>query len=239
MRFRSILLLAGALVVGACSSAPVRLYPGPQRPAAEVAVLSLPEPIEIAQINGVEVPAASGMNSKGDKVLELEPGRYDVLAYYRELWVRGDNHEVLRSNPVRLLVEARPGQRYRFEYPRPQTFAQAEALSLAFRGWAVEQASGLRIETEYSGMAFRGGLLAQIQGDRSLVQAVTKDGGQQVVKPLDAGEPAPPLASPAAPAAAAAAPIPDDQQLLLVKGWWNQATPEQRRAFLEWVAAQR
>lgn len=232
MRVLPILLLAGAFAVSACSASPVRLYSGPARSQAELVVLTMPEQIEIAQINGVEVPAAGGMGSKGDKTLELEPGRYDVLAYYREIWTRGDNHDLLRSDPARFVIDARAGQRYRIEYPQPATFAQAEALAKAFRGWAVEQASGARIESQDSSMAFRGGLLAQVQGDRTLVPAISREAGGQVVTPLPAAAPAAVVNEPV-PAAAV------DDQLLLVKGWWNQATPEQRRAFLEWVAAQR
>src|SRR3546814_17832918 len=55
-------------------------------PAAQIAVVTMPEQLEVASINGVEVVAAQGMWNKGDKRLELLPGRYQKLVFYRESW---------------------------------------------------------------------------------------------------------------------------------------------------------
>lgn len=234
------LLVLSSLALGACvSQAPIRLA-GATQDAKVLATVSLPEQLEVAQINGVAVAGASGMGRKGDKTLELAPGRYELLVFYRELWDRGDNHDVLRSNPVRFTVDAAAGQRYRIDYERPGTFAEAEALARSFSGWTANEATGQRSNSQASGMEFRAGLLAQIQGDRTLVPAVTREEGQQLVAPL-AMTPAvvaqTPTISSAAPAAEPAQPVAPDDQLLLVKGWWNQASPDQRRAFLNWIAA--
>lgn len=236
------LLLPAALLLSACTQAPIRLYAGPARDASAVSTISLPEQLEVAQLNGVDVPAANGMGSKGDKTLELTPGRYDLLVFYREIWSQGDNHEVLRSDPVRFVFEATAGQRYQIDYPRPGSLGEATALARSFKASISNPASGQRTESEISGLAFRGGLLAQVQGDRTLVPAVTREAGQQVVAPLSQ-TPAPvagaaPIAVPAS-APESAKTLPADDQLLLVKGWWNQASAEQRRAFLEWIAAPR
>ncbi len=235
------LLVLSSLALGACAAqAPVRLA-GATQDAGELATISLPEQLEVAQINGVAVAGASGMGSKGDKALELAPGRYELLVFYRELWGRGDNHDVLRSNPARFTIDAAAGQRYRIDYERPGTFAEAEALARSFSGWATDEATGQRSASEASGMEFRAGLLAQIQGDRTLVPAVTREDGRQVVAPLvpTAASVAPtPAVSSAATTAEPAKIMTPDDQLLLVKGWWNQASPDQRRAFLNWIAAQ-
>ncbi|HEY1077902.1 MAG TPA: DUF2057 family protein [Fontimonas sp.] len=228
------LLVSAMLVLGACTQAPIRLYAGPVRDAAAIASVELPEQIEVAQLNGVDVPAAQGMGSKGDRTLELAPGRYDLLVFYREIWGQGDNHEVLRSDPVRLVFDAAAGQRYRVDYRRPGSASEASALAADFEARISDPVTGQQIESQASGLAFRGGLLAQVQGDRTLVQAVSREEGQQTVAPLSQSP-----VSPAATAPAPASAMPADDQLLLVKAWWNQANAEQRRAFLEWVATPR
>ncbi len=235
-------LLPAALLLNACTQAPVRLYAGPVRDAASLSSIELPEQLEVAQLNGVDVPAANGMGSKGDKTLELAPGRYDLLVFYREIWSQGDNHEVLRSDPMRFVFEAAAGQRYKVDYPRPGSLSEAAALARSFKASITNQATGQQTESEISGLAFRGGLLAQVQGDHTLVPAVTREAGQQVVAPLS--QTLAPVAGATTSPVAASAPesaetLPADDQLLLVKGWWNQASAEQRRAFLEWIAAPR
>ncbi len=232
------LLVLASSMLGACASqAPIRLA-GTTQDAATLAMVSLPEQLEVAQINGVAVAGASGMGRHGDRTLELAPGRYELLVFYRELWERGDNHDVLQSNPALFTIDAAAGQRYRLDYPRPATFAEAEALARSFSGWATDEAKGRRIDSQASGMEFRAGLLAQIRGDRTLVPTAPNEAGQQLVAPLMMPAPvAPPsVASTAASTEPAKAWAPDDQ-LLLVKGWWNQASPDQRRAFLNWIAA--
>lgn len=242
MRFWFQLLLPATLLLTACTQAPVRLYAGPVRDAAAISSISLPEQLEVAQLNGVDVPAASGMGSKGDKTLELAPGRYDLLVFYREVWSQGDNHEVLRSDPVRFVFDAAAGQRYRVDYQQPGNLKEALALARAFKARITNQSTGQHTESEVSGLAFRGGLLAQVQGDRTLVPAVIREGGQQIVSPLSQTD-APMVTAPSIPVPASAPESPRaasaDDQLLLVKAWWNQASADQRRAFLEWIATPR
>src|SRR3546814_15698367 len=83
---RLIRLVCSAAVLGlaACASPDVRLYDGAVRPAAQIAVVTMPEQLEVASINGVEVAAAQGMWNKGDKRLELLPGRYQMLVFRSE-----------------------------------------------------------------------------------------------------------------------------------------------------------
>src|SRR3546814_12466236 len=93
---RLIRLVCSAAVLGlaACASPDVRLYDGAVRPAAQIAVVTMPEQLEVASINGVEVAAAQGMWNKGDKRLELLPGRYQMLVFYRESWDSGSDQDV-------------------------------------------------------------------------------------------------------------------------------------------------
>src|SRR3546814_11855653 len=97
---RLIRLVCSAAVLGvaACVSPDVRLYDGAVRPAAQIAVVTMPEQLEVASINGVEVAAAQGMWNKGDKRLEMLPGRYQMLVFYRVSVVSGSGHAVRRPD---------------------------------------------------------------------------------------------------------------------------------------------
>src|SRR3546814_20261457 len=109
------------LVLGlaACASPDVRLYDGAVRPAAQIAVVTMPEQLEVASINGVEVAAAQGMWNKGDKRLELLPGRYQMLVFYRESWDSGSDQDGLRSDPALFTIAAPATPHYRIAFQPP------------------------------------------------------------------------------------------------------------------------
>lgn len=254
-----ILLALAAVLATACTTAPIRLQ-GENASGADAALIILPEQLEVSTINGLEIAGASGLFGKGDKTLEIAPGRYEVLAFYRELWIRGDQQDMLRSDPALFVVDASPGHRYRLEYPRPDSFAEAEALAGNFGGWVEDVATGERTPSQDSGLQFRRGLVPAMTFDSTLVPAAAASQGGQAVPPMPlTGESAgsPSLPSVAAPqqhdAASAAAPAtvaaggeapgsgaPSEAEwLALMKGWWSQATPEERREFLHWISEPR
>lgn len=234
-----------------CTSGPVKLYGNQPSPDTAIALITLPEALEVATINGAEIEGASGMLSKGDKTLEVAPGRYEILVYYRELWDRGDQHDVLRSDPALFVIDAGPGHRYRIDYTKPGNLSQARALTEDFRGWVENVDTGERVASQASGLEFRKGLVPAVTFDDTLVRSAGDSGGVQMVQPLPpaattigAAGPAaqvvapaiPPGAMPASasPQASGAAP-PEKDWLALMKGWWNQASPEERREFLRWL----
>ena len=231
-------LLAGLGVIvllNACTSPPQRLYDGAPRAAAEIAELRVPEQIEIARINGKTLKDLRSTWSRDDKRLQLAPGRYEILAYYREIWELGNQHDVLRSNPALFVVDAVAGGHYRLGYAQPAGYAAAQTLALQFSGW-VEDADGARTPSQPSRLKFRDGLLAQFSGRDELMadDEATTVSGTQVVAPQA------PLAAPL-PAAAASTPpqaVSDREWLSLMQGFWQQASSEERRAFLRWLATQ-
>lgn len=230
-----ILLLAG------CASAPIVLHEEGV-PAAAVATVVLPEQLEVVSINGVEVEGASGMLTKGDKTLELTPGRYELLVFYRELWERADQHDVLRSDPALFVIDAAAGGRYRVDYARPADIESARALAADFGGWVEDLATGTRTPARASGLQFRRGLVPALTFDDTLVPAAAGGVAGQAVAPLAANNEHP--AASTAPAVApeteaAAAPLPAGSWLDLMKSFWSEASSEERRAFLRWLAEQR
>jgi uncharacterized protein YccT (UPF0319 family) len=237
-----VFMLSVAALAG-CSTAPVALHDA-EVPQAAVATIILPEQLEVATINGLEIEGASGMLTRGDKTLEVAPGRYELVVFYRELWEGADQHDVLRSDPALFIVDAAPAGRYRLDYERPANLAQARLLAADFSGWVENLATGERTASVDSGLQFRRGLVPAVTFDDTLVPSADVAGGGQSVAPLPrAGAPAT-AESPIAPApvtgapGAAAASGPEGSWLELMQGWWRQATSEERRAFLRWLAEQ-
>lgn len=179
-------------------------------------------------MDGREVRGASGMMRGGDLQLELAPGRHELLVFYREIWQRDGDHDTLKSDPARFVVDAQAGHRYQLDFERPHRYEDAQLLSRDFKGWIADEATGQRVESVASGLKFSTGLVAELTGSKDLVPAAAS--GQMIV----------PAATPP-PAAAAAAPVaptvPNDW-LLLMKGWWKQASAYERREFLRWVGEQ-
>jgi hypothetical protein len=246
MSILSRLFAAAALfALAACASAELRLYDGQARPAAELAVITLPEQLEVASINGAEVPGAKGMWTRGDKRLQVVPGRYEALVYYREVWQASGDSDVLRSrNPARFTIDAQAGHEYRIDYAHPGTYDDAKKLAQNFQGWVDDRTTGMRIASTDSGVAFKRGVIAQVTGDTTLVSAAPGGDGQggAVVQPLAIPPPAPTAskaaAAPSAPAQPDAAVAADRDWLGLMKGWWKQASPDERREFLRWLGEQ-
>jgi len=259
-QFSKYFFIVAATFVAGCASAPVQLHDGKAATTGGVAYIVLPEELEVSTVNGLEITGASGLFLKGDKTIEVAPGRYEVLAYYRELWVRGDQQDMLRSDPALFTVDAAAGRQYRLEYERPGTFAEAEALAANFEGWVEDPVTGARTPSRESGMQFRRGLVPAATFDATLVPVAATRSGQQTVPPLpvSAGESAgvptapvalpqhavtgsarPPAVAPQGGEASGQSPSPDDDWLPLMKSWWSEASAEERREFLRWVGEQR
>lgn len=242
-RLRLVASLLVLPVLAGCQAAPVQLHESGS--AAQTAVITLPEQLEVAAVNGKEIEGASGMLTRGEKTLEVVPGTYELLVFYRELWEWGDHHEVLRSDPALFRITTVAGGRYRIDYERPANLEQARDLVADFNGWVEDQVSGQRIASASSGLQFRRGLVPAVTFDDTLVPTARQGaGGQQAVAPLEteagpkeetrAEITAETRAEPEVPAA----PV-QGEWLDLMKTWWNQASSEERREFLRWLAESR
>lgn len=240
IRFPLILLL-GATLAG-CAAAPLRHYEGAPRPSTEVAIVSLPEALEVVRIDGAAPAVLPAGWNRGTKTLELLPGRHELLVYYREIWALGNSHDVLRSQPARFVVDAVAGARYVLDYERPQTYSAAQALAADFRGW-VADAAGARHASQPSGLRFRDGLTAglgrvpELVAETPTVLAVAPMAS--TARPAAATAAASPVsATEAAPAAARTATGEAAEWLPLMQNLWKQADEAERSAFLRWLAEQ-
>lgn len=252
MNLPRMLTLAALLVLAACASPNLRLYEGAARPAADIAVITMPEQLEVASINGAEVPAAKGMWSSGEKRLEVLPGRYEALIYYREVWNVGSDGEIIRSRqPALFRIDAQAGHRYHIDYPRPANVEDARKFAQRFHGWVEDRSSGTRTASSDSGLEFQSGIVAQLTGNTTLVAARPAEKGSiAAVQPLAptaetaaAAEVKPVASSPAPSPAPQAVPSASSSSngrdwLSMMKAWWQQASPQERRDFLRWVGEQ-
>ena len=206
----------------ACTSAPLQLYEGPARDAAMLAVVTMPEQLELLRLNGAEVPASRGLWQHGEQRLQLLPGHYELLVFYREFWDVGSQEQVLRSDPARFVIDAAAGGHYRIDYARTRNVREAERLQADFHGW-VDDAQGRRQASTPSDLVFRRDWTAALGG-----------GGQLLARSPQAASV--PAAIPAGAASAmTAAPA---STLTDMQDWWKRASTQQRSAFLQWLATQ-
>jgi hypothetical protein len=248
-----VLILGSALLLAACARSPVvQLYDGAQKPDAQVLTVRVPSDLEVFTINGQEIDGVNTFFSSGYKDLKLTPGRYEIVAFYKRLWdLDPDNHEVMKSDPAKFMVDGQGGEFYRLGFERPENAEEARELADDFSGWVENMQTGEKTPSEDSGLVLNRGLLSPITGtdvESAASASVVPQGGggtDQPVRPRarKATTVAPESEQPEASAPApAAAPAPAGQSaqgasyLDTLKAQWNQATPEERRQFLQWLS---
>lgn len=139
------LLLCLPLLQACTARGPLQAYEGPARPAAEVALLRVPEQVQVLAIDGRE-PPPSLLSSNVE--FTLLPGEHVLTLRYVELFrIGSDEHDVIRSRPAALRFTAAAGAHYRLGVP-PQrhrdaarVFARAPVFSL------VDEAGGDAVES--------------------------------------------------------------------------------------------
>lgn len=224
------LLLIGSLawLLAACERSPtLRLYDGPERGRAEMLTIRVPEQLEILTINEQRVERGNTLFATGYQDLQLAPGEYRVVAYYKELWdLELDNHAVYRSDPVTFTVDGKGGEFYRLAYDKPDNAREAEQLADNFSGWSENIATGDRRDTTASGLVRPGLFTGLVAGTTAAVAE------QPAVTSVAPASNAP--AAPAAPAGNSGAA--DMGYVDMLKAYWSQASAEERREFLRWIA---
>src|SRR5699024_9639848 len=152
--------------LAACApSSIVQLYPGAQRPADQVMTVRVPRQLNIFSINGQRIEGIHTFISTGYKDLKLLPGRYEIIAYYKELCdLSPDEHTNVEADPVTFVVDGQAGGMYKLGYTHPQNAYQARALANHFSGWTENMATGEKTPTQASGLVLQRGLLASLTG---------------------------------------------------------------------------
>lgn len=233
------------LLLASCARNPVvKLYDGPDRDDSQVLTVQVPMELEVFTINGKQVKAANTFFASGHKALKLAPGHYDIVAYYKKLWKQGsDSHHIVKTNPAQFTVDGRGGEQYRLVFQQPDNLEQAQALEDDFHGWTENLDSGDTVSTEPSGLILKRGFWSPITGSEV---TQTDDATPSSQEQGSGNGPPATLRSNAAKPAASVSPnsnasVQEGQEqttnyLDTLKAQWQQATAEERRAFLQWIS---
>lgn len=214
------------LLLAACSSQPIKLYSGPERPAEQLAVVKLPVELELLSINGKPVDAPFALLGMGDRQLQLLPGRYQLLVFYENIWeTSGDSHTTIQSKPVTLTMTLETGHTYQVSFNEAQSIEQARAFEEQFQARLTDLASGQQVTSQASGLKLDNSLFNQLTGQTQAVAASTPS--QQTITPLATVSPS---AKPTSNAVAVG-------YLDLLKAQWQQASQAEKRAFLKWISS--
>lgn len=227
---RSLLVAVMVCLLTACTQQRyVQLYSGSPLPESQVVTLVVPSELEIRTINGQPYSAANTMFGASEKRLHLEPGLYEVQAFYKNGFDidGGINHEIVRGRTGIFTVEGKAGDQWRLEFERPQNLAEAKAFEDNFPAWAENIRSGERIEAAVGNR--NTSILSAMLGTSEVVPEATS------VAPLNREtHPLQDVQLKSAPASQAALPH-SDATLTTLQQMWNLLTPESREAFLKWA----
>lgn len=156
-RLLALPVLVALSLLGGCASssrAPLPAYEGAKRPLAEVAVVVVPETIQVMAIDGREPPPSL---LRRDLELALLPGEHVLsLRYVQVFQLNADEHDVVRSRQAALRFTAVAGGRYRLEAPlqsshaAAQAFAKAPAFRLVDAGGASVESTAVKSFAEAS-----------------------------------------------------------------------------------------
>lgn len=227
---RTLATLLTCVLLAACAGKPVvKLYEGADKPASQLLIVNVPMELEVLMINDKPVEGAAQVFTYGNRELHLAPGRYRILAFYKNLFqINADEHEVIKSNPAEFTVDGKAGEVYQLGFDKPADVEQARALAEGFRGWVRNEQTGEQVAGEESALVVNRGFVSVLTGAAAVAEAKS----DSVAPESDAPAPTPapePAATSAAPAGAG--------YLDMLKAHWNQATAEERRAFLQWISA--
>lgn len=186
--------------------------------------LNVGENTIVTAINGQEVK--NSLFAEPKRVFQLEAGKHVITAKYERLYdLRGDNHDVLRSNNISLPVELSDKQNYELVmanqpeyYPEAKEYAKQPTLAIRQNGQvlASQQATDSDNKGIFSGI---GNALGGMFGGNKAVQA-----NQQTITALGTSLPATQALSQKS-----------DNTLDQFMQLWLTASPEEREKIRQWI----
>jgi uncharacterized protein YccT (UPF0319 family) len=139
------LLILCSLLAGCAASGPLKTYEGSERPAAELAVVNVPEVIEVLAIDGREPPPSL---LRSNMQLALLPGEHVLSLRYVQLFQIGsDDHDVIRSRQAALRFTATSGRSYSLEIPRQTNRDQAREFAKSPQFKLVSASDGSAVDS--------------------------------------------------------------------------------------------
>lgn len=216
-----ILIVLLSLLVTACSTSPVvKLYDGADRPAGELLTVRVPVELEILSINDRRIEGASTLFAYGHRDLQLLPGQYRIVAYYKNLFqLNADQHEIIKSDPALFTVNGNAGEVVALAFEKPADVDAAREMAKHFDGWTENLSSGERIASTPSGLILNQGFIGLASTPAAAETASTAS------------------VAPEQPAASSSTESTVTTDVLdALKTHWQQASPEERREFLLWMS---
>lgn len=216
-----ILIVLLSLLVTACSTSPVvKLYDGADRPAGELLTVRVPVELEILSINDRRIEGASTLFAYGHRDLQLLPGQYRIVAYYKNLFqLNADQHEIIKSDPALFTVNGNAGEVVALAFEKPANVDAAREMAKHFDGWTENLSSGERIASTPSGLILNQGFIGLASTPAAAETASTAS------------------VAPEQPAASSSTESTVTTDVLdALKTHWQQASPEERREFLLWMS---
>lgn len=153
-RFGGLLLLVCLSVfMSACSSNKlVKTYEGEPLPDASVAVLTAPENITLLSVNGKAV--TQYLLSNLEVNYALQEGENLVVFQYESIWGKarrdeetGSRADVVQSEPLEVLINAKAGKRYSFSFMPAGNVREAKVLAASFMAQIIDENKDLVAES--------------------------------------------------------------------------------------------
>lgn len=216
-----IVIVLLSLLVTACSTSPVvKLYDGADRPTGELLTVRVPVELEILSINDRRIEGASTLFAYGHRDLQLLPGQYRIVAYYKNLFqLNADQHEIIKSDPALFTVNGNAGEVVALAFEKPADVNAAREMAKHFDGWSENLSSGERIASKPSGLILNQGFIGLASTPAPAETASTAS------------------VAPEQPAAGSSTESTVTTDVLdALKTHWQQASPEERREFLLWMS---
>lgn len=148
---RALMLFMSLILFGCASDRVVKAYEGEVLSKETIAVLTAPENITLLSVNGIAVQQYLLSNLEVN--YGLKAGKNLVVFKYESLWAKAkksqetDSHvDVVESEPLEVLITAKPGAKYNFSFLPPNNVREAKELALAFKVTVVDDKKKLIAE---------------------------------------------------------------------------------------------
>lgn len=227
----TMIVLWGLLVIvpgaWAAPRTTILAVPAAESARTDLATLVLPEAIDIQQVDGLEYPGMGSVLRRGDLPVRVLPGEREVALRYNQLFqTTADEHDIVKSRVIVLRFRADPGVAYRVVHPRFRDAREARegVKNLVL---SIEDPAGNNRVLAASQVAT--GLSGQEAVSTTRPDLVSKS----AVNEAAAAKEAVPVAS--VTEAGTATPQGGVNALELLKFTWQNASAEDRAAFLRWA----
>jgi hypothetical protein len=138
------LLLTAVLLAAGCASSPtVKLYDGPDRRSGELATVTLPYQVEMADINGTALPWRSGFQATHEQSYELLPGRYAFRFRFNSPYEFGGDRPGVATPRMERTANLEGGHNYRFK-----TKVEGDSGTADVMVWIVDESSGQPVDEQ-------------------------------------------------------------------------------------------